>query len=369
MLEEKNAGDLDPFQDLYDELEEEQVDENLPVPNEHGLYEQYRFVADPGQTLLRIDKFLVCRITKVSRNRIQEAADAGQIVVNGKPVKSNYRVKPNDIVTVLVTYPPQNTELIPEDLPLDILYEDNDVMVVNKPAGMVVHPGHGNFSGTLVNALAWHFKENPLFPTDDPRPGLVHRIDKNTSGLLVIAKNPEAKANLGKQFFEKTTQRLYTALIWGNPEAEAGTIEGHIGRNPKERQQMMVFPDGSQGKPAVTHYRVLERFGYVSLVECKLETGRTHQIRAHMKHIGHPLFNDARYGGNEVLKGTTFAKYKQFVKNCFDICNRQALHARTLGFQHPVTKESLMFESPLPDDMTKLIEKWRGYVSSRLIEE
>jgi 23S rRNA pseudouridine1911/1915/1917 synthase len=261
-----------------------------------------------------------------------------------------------------------DTELIPEDIPLEILYEDNDVLVVNKPAGMVVHPGHGNFNGTLVNGLAWHFKEHPEFPTDDPRPGLVHRIDKNTSGLLVVAKNPDAKAHLGWQFFHKTTHRLYTALVWGSFENENGTIVGNIGRNPKDRQQMKVFEDGSDGKPAVTHYRVLESFGYVSLVECKLETGRTHQIRAHMKHIGHPLFNDARYGGSEILKGTTFAKYKQFVRNCFDICPRQALHARTLGFVHPVTGKELIFECPLPEDMTLLIEKWRGYVASRDIE-
>lgn len=360
MEEPELIGLMDDEQDEFDGI--------LTSDEEGKLYEQYRFVADSGQTLLRIDKFLVCRITKVSRSRIQEAADAGQILVNDKVVKSNYRVKPNDVVVVMVTRPPMDTELIPEEIPLDIVYEDSDLLLVNKPAGMVVHPGHGNFSGTLVNALAWHFKENPLFPTDDPRPGLVHRIDKNTTGLLVIAKNPEAKANLGWQFFHKTTHRLYTALVWGTIESDSGTITGNIGRNPKDRLQMLVFPDGSLGKHAVTHYRVLERLGYVTLVECELETGRTHQIRAHMKHIGHPLFNDARYGGNEVLKGTTFSKYKQFVKNCFDICNRQALHARTLGFKHPTTGEFMEFECPIPMDMTALIEKWRGYVASRDIE-
>ena len=336
--------------------------------SENKLYEQYRFVADAGQTLLRIDKFLVCRITKLSRNRIQDAADAGFVMVNGKSVKSNYRVKPLDVVSVMVTKPPVDTDLIPENIPLNIVYEDADVLVVNKPAGMVVHPGHGNYTGTLVNALAWHFKENTKFETSDPRPGLVHRIDKNTSGLLVIAKNPEAKTHLGWQFFNKTTQRKYTALVWGTMDTESGTITGNIGRNLRDRLQMDVFPEGDQGKPAVTHYKLLERIGYVTLVECQLETGRTHQIRAHMKHIGHPLFNDERYGGHAILKGTTFTKYKQFVNNCFDICPRQALHARTLGFIHPVTGEEMIFECPLPEDMQLLIEKWRGYVAFRELE-
>jgi 23S rRNA pseudouridine1911/1915/1917 synthase len=362
-------------EDFFEEIEDPDVPEiseedllDNPGDSETQLYEQYRFVADQGQTLLRIDKFLVCHITRVSRSRIQDAADAGYVLVNGLPVKSSYKVKPADIVSVMVTRPPVDTDLVPEDMPLNIVYEDSDVLVVNKPAGMVVHPGHGNFSGTLVNGLAWHFKENTKFETSDPRPGLVHRIDKNTSGLLVIAKNPEAKANLGWQFFHKSTQRLYTALVWGTMENEQGTIVGNIGRSLKNRLQMSVFPEGDQGKPAVTHYRILERLGYVTLVECQLETGRTHQIRAHMKHIGHPLFNDERYGGNEILKGTTFTKYKQFVKNCFDICPRQALHARTLGFKHPVTGEQLTFESPLPEDMQLLIEKWRGYIAYRDLE-
>jgi 23S rRNA pseudouridine1911/1915/1917 synthase len=366
---------LEPFfEDILDPDEPELIEDELEdgpeevVSGDQPLYEQYRFVADAGQTLLRIDKFLVCRITKVSRNRIQDAADAGYVLVNGHPVKSSYRVKPNDVVSVMVSRPPIDTDLVPEDIPLNILYEDMDVLVVNKPAGMVVHPGHGNYTGTLVNGLAWHFRENTKFATDDPRPGLVHRIDKNTSGLLVIAKNPEAKAHLGWQFFHKTTHRLYTALVWGTLAEKTGTITGNIGRNPKDRLQMTVFPDGAEGKPAITHYRVLERLGYVTLVECQLETGRTHQIRAHMKHIGHPLFNDTRYGGSEILKGTSFAKYKQFVKNCFDICPRQALHARTLGFKHPVSGEELSFECPLPEDMELLIEKWRGYIACRDIE-
>ena len=361
----------DFFEDLEDQDDSDLSENDLLVTsNETGnkLYEQYRFLADPGQTLLRIDKFITCRITKVSRNRIQDAADAGFVLVNGNPVKSSYRVKPLDVVSVMVARPPLDTTLIPENISLDILYEDSDVMVVNKPAGMVVHPGHGNYSGTLVNGLAWHFKENTKFETDDPRPGLVHRIDKNTSGLLVIAKNPEAKSNLGWQFFHKTTQRIYTALVWGSMENENGTITGNIGRSPKDRLQMTVFPNGDQGKPAVTHYSVLEKLGYVTLIECQLETGRTHQIRAHMKYIGHPLFNDERYGGHEILRGTTFAKYRQFVRNCFDICPRQALHARTLGFRHPVTGEMLSFECPLPMDMQQLIEKWRGYTANRDIE-
>jgi len=356
------------FEEIVDPEDLDIIEEDIlevSDDSENKLYEQYRFVADAGQTLLRIDKFLVCRITKVSRSRIQAAADAGFVLVNGLPVKSNFRVKPLDVVTVMVTRPPVDTELIPEDIPLNIVYEDSDLLVVNKPAGMVVHPGHGNYTGTLVNGLAWHFKENTQFATDDPRPGLVHRIDKNTSGLLVIAKNPQAKTHLGWQFFHKTSQRKYTALVWGSFEDETGTIEGNIGRDPKNRLMMSVFPDGDQGRPAVTHYKVLERLGYVTLVECQLETGRTHQIRAHMKHIGHPLFNDERYGGGEILKGTTFTKYKQFVKNCFDICPRQALHARTLGFNHPVTGEALVFECPLPEDMQLLIEKWRGYISYR----
>lgn len=349
------------------EMIEDDSDEGGAPFEQDTLFEKYRFKADPGQTLLRVDKFLVDRIQHVSRNRIQDAADAGCILVNGVAVKSNYRVKPLDEIVVMVTTPPRNLELIPEEIPLDIVYEDDALLVVNKPAGMVVHPGHGNFSGTLVNGLAWHFRNNPAFPSDDPRPGLVHRIDKNTSGLLVVAKDPETKAHLGWQFFHKTTDRLYDALVWGSFEQDSGTVEGNVGRNPKDRQSMTVFPDGSSGKPAVTRYRVLERLGYVTLVECRLETGRTHQIRVHMKHIGHPLFNDERYGGHDILRGTTYANYLRFVRNCFEVCPRQALHARTLGFTHPRTGERLHFEAPLPEDMSALLEKWRRYTASRTI--
>lgn len=365
-LYDRNVQGSEPDdEELETSFDWDEPDEETQAVEPGGLYEKYRFVADPGQTLLRVDRFLVDRIQHVSRNRIQDAAEAGCIVVNGQAVKSNYRVKPMDEVVVMVTTPPRDNVLIPEDIPLDIVYEDDCVMVVNKPAGMVVHPGHGNFSGTLVNGLAWHFRNQSAFSTNDPRPGLVHRIDKNTSGLLVVAKDPETKANLGWQFFHKTTERLYTALVWGNIDTDNGTVEGNIGRNPSDRQSMTVFRDGSNGKPAVTHYSVLERFGYVTLVECRLETGRTHQIRVHMKHIGHPLFNDERYGGHEILRGTTYAKYTQFVRNCFALCPRQALHARTLGFTHPKTGERLLFESSLPDDLNLLIEKWRGYTASR----
>lgn len=358
----------DFFYDI-DTLEESVFSEedlaDLSEDEDGRLYEKYRFTADPGQTLLRVDKFLVDRITNISRNRIQEAAETGCVIVNDVAVKSNYRVKPHDVVVVMVSSPPHDTELIPEEIPLNIVYEDECLLIVNKPAGMVVHPGHGNFSGTLVNGLSWYFRENSKFPSYDPRPGLVHRIDKNTSGLLVIAKNPESKANLGWQFFHKTTERRYFALVWGLFDKESGTIEVNVGRNPKDRQQMTVFPDGSSGKTAVTHYRVLENMGYVSLVECRLETGRTHQIRVHMKYIGHPLFNDEHYGGDEIIRGTKFAKYTQFVRNCFEICPRQALHAKTLGFRHPVTGKDMFFDSELPEDMQKLIEKWRNYISSR----
>ncbi len=329
------------------------------------VYEHFRFTADKGQSLLRVDKFLTDRIEGISRNRVQQAADAGCILANGIAVKSNYKVKPLDTITVVMDSPRREIEIIPEDIPINIIYEDEDLLVVDKQPGLVVHPGHGNYTGTLVNALAYHFRDNPSFDENDPRLGLVHRIDKNTSGLLLIAKNPEAKTNLSRQFFDKTTKRKYMALVWGNVENEEGTIVGNIGRNPKDRQQMIVFPDGEQGKPAVTHYKVLERLGYVTLVECRLETGRTHQIRVHMKYIGHTLFNDERYGGHEILKGTVFTKYKQFVRNCFEICPRQALHAQTLGFIHPRTKEEMFFTSELPEDMQNLIEKWRVYIKNR----
>ena len=349
----------------YTDDNEELLDEedNCAEPE---MYEHHRIEAENGQNLLRVDKFLMTRLPNASRTKIQEAADAGNIRVNGNPVKSSYKVKPRDIVTVMMAYPRREIEIIPEDIPLDIVYEDEALLVVNKPAGMVVHPSYGHYSGTLVNALAWHLRGNPLFNAADPRPGLVHRIDKDTSGLLVVAKTEKAKNHLAAQFFHKTSSRRYIAVCWGNLESETGTITGNIGRSLANRKVMACFPDGSHGKPAVTHWRVLERLGYVNVVECILETGRTHQIRAHFKHIRHPLFNDKDYGGDEILKGTTFAKYRQFVQNCFDTCPRQALHAKTLGFDHPLTGERLSFDSPLPDDMRDLIARWREYTASRL---
>lgn len=329
------------------------------------LYEHFRFVADKGQTLLRVDKFLVSRLEKSSRNRVQQAAEAGCIIVNGRPVRSNYRVKPLDVVRVVMDRPRYECEIVAQDIPIDIVYEDDDLLVVNKQAGLVVHPGHGNYDGTLVNALAWHFRDNPDYDVSDPRMGLVHRIDKDTSGLLVVAKTPDAKTALGKQFFNKTTKREYNAVVWGVPDPREGRIEGNIGRSLRDRLQMAVFPDGDMGKHAVTHYEVLESFGHVSLVRCVLETGRTHQIRVHMRHIGHPLFNDARYGGDRILKGTTFNKYKQFIENCFSLLPRQALHARSLGFVHPSTGREVMFESELPDDMKAVLAKWDAYVAAR----
>ena len=354
-------------EELPDELEND-LDDIEPVGDESQLYEHFRVVVDKGQAMVRVDKYLFERIVNASRNRIQKAAEGGFVMVNGKPVKSSYKVKPLDVITVMMDRPRYENEIIPEDIPLTIVYEDPYLMVVNKPAGLVVHPGHGNYHGTLVNALAWHMKDNPDYDANDPHVGLVHRIDKDTSGLLVIAKTPDAKTNLGNQFFNKTTKRKYRALVWGIVEQDEGTIIGNIARNPKDRMQMAVMSDPTVGKHAVTHYRVLERLGYVTLVECILETGRTHQIRVHMKHIGHVLFNDERYGGHEILKGTHFSKYKQFVNNCFATCPRQALHAMTLGFVHPVTGEEMYFTSEMPDDMTQLIEKWRGYISNREIE-
>lgn len=346
---------------LQEGIEEYNERSLLTEETEDELFEHFRFVADKGQTLLRVDKFLVDRIEGTSRNRIQLAADAGYILANDKPVKSNYKVKPLDVITVVMDRPRRELEILPEYIPLNIVYEDQDLLVINKPPGLVVHPGHGNYTGTLVNAVAWHLKDDPHFDVSDPRLGLVHRIDKDTSGLLVVAKNPDAKTHLGLQFFNKTTKRNYVALVWGNVKESEGTIEGSIGRHPKDKMLMTVFPEGDYGKPAVTHYSVLESFGYVTLVECRLETGRTHQIRVHMKYIGHTLFNDERYGGNEILKGNRHTKYKQFIKNCFDLCPRQALHARTLGFIHPRTGEMMYFESELPEDMRLLIDKWRNY--------
>jgi len=332
---------------------------------EQDLFEHYRFIADPGQSLLRIDKYLAGKLMNASRTRIQNAASAGNILVNGNIIKPNYKVKPGDLVQVVLPVPPRDTELIPENIPINIIYEDNDVLVVNKVPGMVVHPAHGNYTGTLVNALMWHFKDLPLFNTGESRPGLVHRIDKNTSGILVIAKNEYALNKLSKQFFERTTDRRYNALVWGTPDPPEGTITGNVGRSIKDRKIMQVFKEEDEGKHAITHYKVIEDLGYISLIECKLETGRTHQIRVHLSHIKHPLFNDEEYGGSQILKGTTFTKYQQFIKNCYKILPRQALHAKSLAFDHPVTGKRLFFDSDLPDDMQQVIEKWRKYTSGR----
>ena len=329
------------------------------------LFEHHRFKVDPGQTMVRIDKFLFTRMENTSRTRIQNAANAGNILVNNNPVKPSYRIKPDDVVQIFLPNPPREIELIPENIPLNIVYEDDDVVVVNKEAGMVVHPGYGNYTGTLVNALMWHFKDLPLFSTGELRPGLVHRIDKDTSGILVIAKNELSLNRLSKQFYDHTTDRKYIALVWGLPEPPSGTITGNVGRSIRDRKIMQVFPDGSQGKSAITHYRVIENLGYISIVECKLETGRTHQIRVHFSYIKHPLFNDEVYGGDQILKGTTFAKYQQFVRNCFKILPRQALHAKSLAFDHPVTRKRLSFDSELPDDMKQVIEKLRNYSAGR----
>jgi 23S rRNA pseudouridine1911/1915/1917 synthase len=339
------------------------------VNDQQELFEHYRFKADPGQSLLRIDKFLSDRMENTSRTRIQNAAEAGCILVNNNPVRSNYKIKPGDLVQVVLPSPPREIELIPQDIPINIVYEDDDVVVVNKKPGMVVHPGYGNYTGTLVNALMWHFRDLPLFSTGEQRPGLVHRIDKNTSGILVIAKNEYALYKLSKQFYDRTTDRKYIALVWGIPDPREGTITGNVGRSIKDRKVMQVFKDEEEGKPAITHYRVLEDFGYISMVECKLETGRTHQIRVHFSHIKHPLFNDEEYGGDKIIKGTTFSKYQQFIRNCFSILPRQALHAKTLAFDHPVTGRRMSFDSEIPDDMMQVIEKWRSYTSGRELTE
>jgi len=332
---------------------------------ENKLFEHFKYIVDPGQSPLRIDKYLFNKIENISRHRIQETAKSGNILVNETAVKSNYKVKPGDVVSIVFEYPPREIEIIPEDIPINIVYEDDDLLLVNKQPGMVVHPSYGHYSGTLLNALAYHLRDNELFKSDDNRPGLIHRIDKNTSGILLIAKTEDAKMKLSKQFFDRTTNRRYIALVWGNFEEEEGTITGHIGRNLKNRKIMDVFPEAEYGKHAVTHYKVIERYGYVTKVECRLETGRTHQIRAHMKHIGHPLFNDEEYGGDRILKGTTFTKYKQFVQNCFNVLPRQALHAKSLGFVHPATGKDMFFDSDIPDDMAAAIEKWQNYVKNR----
>lgn len=401
---QRPGGDFAPESSLDPDLplDEELDDEDLASQQSGELFEHFALTVDKGQSLLRIDKFLVCRLEKASRNRIQEAADNGNILVNGVAVKASYKVKPLDRISIVMPYPRREVEIIPEDIPLNIVYEDADVLVVDKAAGMVVHPGHGNYSGTLVNALAFHLQGQPVFEGSDMRAGLVHRIDKNTSGLLVVAKNPRAHAFLAKQFFDHTISRRYVALVWGNFDCEQGRIEGNIGRSVRDRMKMAVFPEeggrssegqasfayprppsgggnapggsGSGGsgavggKHAVTHYKVLRRYGYVTLVECRLETGRTHQIRVHMEYIGHPLFNDERYGGDRILKGTTFSKYRQFVENCFALMPRHALHARSLGFIHPATREEVYFESELPEDFRALIAKWETYSSARAAE-
>ena len=340
-------------------------DVDLASDTDGQLYEHLRMEVDRGQEPVRIDKYMSEHVQHSSRNRIQKAADAGFIQVNGTPVRSNYKVRPGDVITLMLDRPHYDTTIEPEDIPLDVVYEDDQLMVVNKPAGLVVHPGVGNFHGTLVNAIAWHLRNLPTYDPNDPSVGLVHRIDKDTSGLLVVAKTPEAKTELGAQFFNHDTHRSYVALVWGNFTEDSGRIEGNIGRDPKDRQRMAVFPPGGEvGKTAVTHYRVLERYGYTTLVECRLETGRTHQIRAHMKHIGHPLFSDERYGGDQVLKGSNTAKYRQFIDNCFKLCPRQVLHAKTLGFVHPRTGQEMLFGSELPEDIVALLEKWRGWSKS-----
>ena len=339
---------------ITDETENTEVDE---------LYEHFRIIVDRGQGLLRIDKFLMARIENASRNKIQNAAKAGNILVNDKAVKSNYRIKPLDVISIVMPHPPREIEIIAQDLPLDVFYEDNDIIVINKKAGMVVHPGYGNYSGTLVNALAWHFKDQP-----EIQPYLVHRIDKDTSGIILVAKTELAQTRLAREFFDHTINRKYIALVWGDVAEEEGTVTGHIGRSAKDRRQMMVYADGSIGKHAITHYKVIKRFGYVTLIECVLETGRTHQIRAHMRYLGHPLFNDERYGGDQILRGTTFTKYKQFIKNCYEIIPRQALHAKSLGFKHPITKENLFFDSDLAPDMIQVLDKWERYIANREID-
>ena len=343
------------------------ADYNVGNELEDELYEHHRFEASKGQSALRVDKFLMNMIENTTRNKIQQAAENGSILVNDVAVKSNYKVKAGDVVRLVLAHPTYEQLLTPENITLDIVYEDDQLLVINKPAGMVVHPGHGNYSGTLVNALAYHFENLPMNSSE--RPGLVHRIDKDTTGLLVVAKTEHAMAYLTKQFAEKTSEREYVALVWGNIEEDEGTVEGNIGRHDTNRMRMAVHESDEKGKHAVTHYKVLERFGYVTLVSCQLETGRTHQIRVHMKHIGHTLFNDERYGGDSILKGTTFTKYKQFVDNCFKVLPRQALHAKTLGFEHPITKEFLRFDTPIPQDLQECIEKWRVYSKAQTFTE
>lgn len=340
------------MEEFQHEMEDEQQE----------LYEHHQITADKGQSLLRIDKFLMDRIENASRTKIQEAAKEGKILVNAKPVKANYKIKPGDDIRIMLPHPQREIEVIAEDIRLDIVHEDDDVILINKPAGMVVHPAYGNYSGTLLNAMKYHLEQN----SPDAEPLMVHRIDKNTTGLMLMAKNEEAQTNLASQFYHHTTNRRYIALVWGDLKEDEGIIEGNLGRSPKDRKVMTVFPEGEAGKHAITHYKVIERFGYVTAVECRLETGRTHQIRTHMKYIGHPLFNDDTYGGDRIRKGTTFSKYKQFIENAFKICPRQALHAKTLGFKHPKTGEWLEFNSDIPEDMSLVMDKWRNYAKASI---
>lgn len=339
-------------------------DNELPEDSQ-DLFEHHRFVVSKGQGLIRIDKFLLTKIENASRNKIQQAAKAGNILVNGAATKSNYRVKPNDVISVVLAYPSREDTIIPEDIPLDILYEDEDIIVINKQAGMVVHPAYGNYSGTLVHALAFHLQNRSFDKAEGRLPFLVHRIDKDTSGIMVATKNELAQSKLARQFYYHNIERKYIALIWGDPKAESGTISGHIGRSQRDRKLFTVYPEGDHGKRAVTHYKVIEKLGYVTLIECQLETGRTHQIRVHFQHIKHPLFNDATYGGDKILKGTTYTKYRQFVENCFKIMPRQALHAKSLGFKHPGTNKAMYFEVDLPDDFREVLERWRELVVNR----
>ncbi|MFI3318783.1 MAG: RluA family pseudouridine synthase [Rikenellaceae bacterium] len=349
--------------DIIDEVEQSGEQDSAE------LFEHFHFTVDKGQGPIRIDKYLSEGMRNTSRNRIQDAADGGMILVNGKAQKSSYKVRPGDEISIVMDRPKHESKIIAENIPLDIIYEDEELLLVNKAPGMVVHPGCGNYRGTLVNALTHHLRGLKMLEDSDMRAGLVHRIDKDTSGILVIAKSERSHTRLARQFFEHTISRRYIALVWGNFEEEEGTITGNIGRSPRDRMKMHVFADGSEGKHAVTHFKVLKRFGYVTLIECHLETGRTHQIRVHMAWMGHPLFNDERYGGDRILKGTTFTKYKQFVENCFAIMPRQALHAQSLGFVHPTSREDIYFESSLPEDFTALLEKWEGYAAGRMSSE
>ena len=350
-------------------MKEEDIENNEFSGEREEMYEHFRFEVDKGTDLLRIDKYLMNLIPNTSRNKIQQATKAACILVNGKPEKQNYRVKPLDTITVLLPNPPREIEIIAEDIPLNVPYEDEDIILINKNPGLVVHPAYGNYTGTLVNALTFRFQGKTTREGEPQRPLLVHRIDKNTSGIIIVAKTEIAQMKLARNFFDHDIDRKYWALVWGDFKEDEGTIIGNIGRNPKDRLTMTVFPDGENGKHAVTHYKVLERFGYVTLIECQLETGRTHQIRVHLKYIGHPLFNDVTYGGDEILKGTTFTKYKQFINNCFRLMPRQALHAKSLGIHHPVTSEYMLFDSELPDDLNAVLEKWRHYAQYRTLEE